>query len=73
MSLNEYVRIYGFHDGCVFFLAWQGRDDVAWSTTPRDAVVPMVAVVRRRLYGKGPIYGPERRAMMRPETVVHGR
>ena len=72
MSLNDCVRIYGFPDGCAFFLAWQGRVEIAWPQAEREAVVPMVAVVRRRIYGKGPIYGPERRAMMRPETVVHG-
>lgn len=73
MSLNDCVRIYGFHDGCAFFLAWQGREEFSLQAAPREAVVPMVAVVRRRIYGKGPIFGPDRRAMMRPETVVHGR
>lgn len=73
MSLNDCVRIYGFHIGCVFFLAWQVRAVQAQPPAAREALsVPMVAVVRRRAYGKGPIYARDGRAIIRPATVVHG-
>lgn len=74
MSLNDCVRIYGFEQGCLLFLAWQAR---AAHVEPMQAaaavaVVPIVAVVKRRTYGKGPIYARHRGAMIHPPTVVHG-
>lgn len=71
MSLNDCVRIYGFEQGCLLFLAWQAR---AAHVEPlrAAAAVSLVAVVKRRTYGKGPIYARDRRAMIRPATVVHG-
>ena len=72
MSLNDCVRIYGFQIGCLFFLAWQMRAVHAQPSAPAEAMVAMVAPVKRRVYGKGPIYARERRAMIRPATVVHG-
>ena len=72
MSLNDCVRIYGFQIGCLFFLAWQMRTVHAQPPAPQEAMVQMVAVVKRRGYGKGPIFARDRRAMIRPTTVVHG-
>ena len=72
MSLNDCVRIYGFQIGCLFFLAWQVRAVHAQPPAAPDQRVPAVAVVKRRVYGKGPIYARDRRAMIRPATVVHG-
>lgn len=71
MSLNDCVRIYGFQIGCLFFLAWQVRSLHA-DMEQTEAVVPMVAVVKRRVYGKGRIYARHHSAMIRPSTVVHG-
>lgn len=71
MSLNECVRIYGFEQGCLLFLAWQARAAHA-QPAPTTPAVPIVAVVKRRAYGKGPIYARHRGAMIHPPTVVHG-
>lgn len=72
MSLNDCVRIYGFEIGCLFFRSWQMRAVHAQPPAPSETLVPRVAVVKRRVYGKGPIYARDRRAIIRPATVVHG-